>query len=119
MFDGTVNDVALAVLAGAFRDLLIAHGDRVDGVALNSLEPVSSRQRRDGHGFIRSGDAVEPAQWPLERSPQPLETSIPGAWAAGDVRAGNLERVASAAGEGAIAVPMVHGFLEARRASTR
>ena len=47
VFGGTVNDVALAVLAGAFRDLLIARGDRVDGVALRSLVPVSLRNAGD------------------------------------------------------------------------
>ena len=47
VFGGTVNDVALAVLAGAFRDLLIARGDRVDGVELRSLVPVSLRNADD------------------------------------------------------------------------
>ena len=90
VFGGTVNDVALAVLAGAFRDLLIARGDRVDGVALRSLVPVSLRNAAT-HGFIRSGDAVEPAQWPLERFTTAPRDQHPRRVGGGNVRAGDLE----------------------------
>ncbi len=65
---------------------------------------------------IATGAAVQPAPggastWPLARSPQMLETSLPGVFAVGDVRAGNVKRVASAVGEGAIAVQLVHRVL--------
>jgi thioredoxin reductase (NADPH) len=50
-------------------------------------------------------------RWPLSRAPQMLETSLPGVFAVGDVRAGNVKRVASAVGEGAISVHMVHRVL--------
>jgi thioredoxin reductase (NADPH) len=56
------------------------------------------------------GDSTQP-QWPLPRFPQMLETSMPGVFAVGDVRAGNVKRVASAVGEGAIAVHLVHRAL--------
>jgi thioredoxin reductase (NADPH) len=50
-------------------------------------------------------------QWPLSRSPLLLETSVPGIFALGDTRAGSVKRVASAIGEGAMAVHLVHRFL--------
>ena len=55
-------------------------------------------------------------RWPLERRPYALETSVPGVFAAGDVRANDVKRVAAAVGEGAIAVPMVHRYLAERSA---
>jgi thioredoxin reductase (NADPH) len=70
----------------------------------------------DGKGFILTGgdftDGVtqNPA-WPLARPPFMLETSLPGVFAVGDVRAGNVKRVASAVGEGAISIHMVHQVL--------
>jgi len=51
------------------------------------------------------------AQWPLARAPHLLETSLPGVFAVGDVRGGNIKRVASAVGEGAIAIALVHQVL--------
>ena len=50
-------------------------------------------------------------QWPLNRVPEMLETSLPGVFAVGDARAGNVKRVASAVGEGAIAIHLVHRAL--------
>ena len=70
---------------------------------------------RDRWGFLLTGarlleDDVAP-RWPLERPPALLETSTPGVFAAGDVRAGSVKRVASAVGEGALAVTLVHAHL--------
>ena len=69
----------------------------------------------DDKGFIPTGrdldGATGAAAWALTRSPQMLETSLPGVFAVGDVRAGNVKRVASAVGEGAIAVHLVHRAL--------
>ena len=68
----------------------------------------------DKKGFLVTGpDLVEYAdfQWPLSRSPLLLETSVPGIFAVGDTRAGSIKRVASAVGEGAMAVHLVHRFL--------
>jgi thioredoxin reductase (NADPH) len=70
----------------------------------------------DGHGFIKTGadlsaDDLRSAGWPLPRAPYLLETSLPGVFAVGDVRSGNVKRVASAVGEGAIAVSFVHRSL--------
>jgi len=70
----------------------------------------------DAKGFIKTGPALSPedlaaANWPLARGPHLLETSLPGVFAVGDVRASNIKRVASAVGEGAIAVAFVHQAL--------
>jgi thioredoxin reductase (NADPH) len=65
----------------------------------------------DDKGFILTGrdlDQVTGASWPLARPQQMLETSLPGVFAVGDVRSGNVKRVASAVGEGAIAIHFVH-----------
>ena len=72
----------------------------------------------DGKGFIKTGpelsqDDLAAAQWPLPRPPYLLETSRPGVFAVGDVRGGNVKRVASAVGEGSIAVAFVHQVLQA------
>jgi thioredoxin reductase (NADPH) len=71
---------------------------------------------RDERRFILTGqDLVRhgqlPADWPLERAPRLLETSIPGVLAVGDVRHGSVKRVASAVGEGATAVALIHEYL--------
>jgi thioredoxin reductase len=67
---------------------------------------------RDRWGFLCTGlDALVAGDWPLARSPGLLETSMPGVFAAGDVRAGSVKRVASAVGEGALAVTLVHAHL--------
>ena len=70
----------------------------------------------DAQGFIKTGPALtredlEAAGWPLARPPHLLETSKPGVFAVGDVRGGNVKRVASAVGEGSIAVAFVHQVL--------
>jgi thioredoxin reductase (NADPH) len=70
----------------------------------------------DGRGFIKTGNDLTPedlqsARWLRKRPPHLLETSLPGVFAVGDVRGGNVKRVASAVGEGAIAVAFVHQVL--------
>ena len=70
----------------------------------------------DAKGFIKTGldlsaDDLAAARWPLARPPHLLETSLPGVFAIGDVRAGSLKRVASAVGEGSIAIAAVHQVL--------
>jgi thioredoxin reductase (NADPH) len=70
----------------------------------------------DEKGFVKTGpditrEELTASRWPLERAPYLLETSLPGVFAVGDVRAGNVKRVASAVGEGSIAVSFVHRAL--------
>jgi thioredoxin reductase (NADPH) len=72
---------------------------------------------RDEHGFVVAGpdllnEGAPPADWTLERPPYHLETSLPGVFVAGDVRSESAKRVASAVGEGAMAVMLVHRYLE-------
>jgi thioredoxin reductase (NADPH) len=71
----------------------------------------------DARGFIKTGPDLSPedlaaAHWPLSRLPHLLETSRPAVFAVGDVRAGNIKRVASAVGEGSIAISFVHQVLQ-------
>ena len=66
---------------------------------------------RDERGFILSGPDTEGAGWPLKRDPYLLETTVPGVFVAGDVRARSFKRVASAVGEGSMAVSLIHQYL--------
>ena len=68
-------------------------------------------------GFIKTGpdlsvENLDAAGWPLARQPYLLETSLPGVFAVGDVRGGSIKRVASAVGEGSIAISFVHQVLQ-------
>jgi thioredoxin reductase (NADPH) len=97
----------------------------VDAVALFVLigaEPrtqwLSSAVRVDQWGFVVTGtDLLEDGrlheEWPLRRMPMFLESSLPGVFAVGDVRHGSVKRVASAVGEGSIAIRLVHDHLRA------
>jgi thioredoxin reductase len=64
-----------------------------------------------GRDVVRTG--AHPSRWPLDRAPLPLETSMPGVFAAGDARYRSIKRVASAVGEGATAVRLAHEYLVA------
>jgi len=97
----TLPAAALFIFIGA-----AAHTDLVAGVV-----------ERDVAGFVLTGpslmqDGRRPKSWKLPRDPFLLETSVPGIFAAGDVRHGSIKRVASAVGEGAVAVSFVHQYLK-------
>jgi thioredoxin reductase (NADPH) len=97
---GTLRVAALFILIGAEP-----HTDWL-GAALP----------RDERGFLLTGpdlahDGKLPGAWPLDRPPLLLEAGLPGVFAAGDVRHGSVKRVASAVGEGAIAIQLVHEYL--------
>jgi thioredoxin reductase (NADPH) len=66
---------------------------------------------RDERGFILAGPEARNAGWPLPRDPYLLETTVPGVFVAGDVRARSIKRVASAVGEGSMSVSLVHQYL--------
>jgi len=80
--------------------------------ALPHTEWLKGTVERDDHGFILTGpDLKSPERYQgLKRPPMRLETSMPGVFAAGDVRLGSVKRVASAAGEGAIAVKLLDDY---------
>ena len=85
--------------------------------ALPRTDWLGDRVARDERGYILTGPDVaaldgEGPHWPLERQPLLLETSVPGVFAAGDVRRSSMKRVASAVGEGSTAVSNVHRYLE-------
>jgi thioredoxin reductase (NADPH) len=80
-------------------------------------EMLDGLVERDQDGFILTGgdiflDGRKPRSWDLDRDPFPMETSVPGIFAAGDVRHQSVKRVASAVGEGAVAVSVVHQYLK-------
>jgi thioredoxin reductase (NADPH) len=113
-------------------------GDRLEGITLKNLDSgelvkadgnflfvfigaaprtdwLGDQVVRDPHGFIVTGPDLDPARdlkaWPLDRSPFLLEASVPGVFAAGDVRHESVKRVASAVGEGSVAVTFIHRYL--------
>jgi thioredoxin reductase (NADPH) len=99
--DNTTGERTDVAAAGLF--ILIGAEPRTDWLP-EAIE-------RDRHGFVRTGGEISPGRWVLERAPAAFETSLPGVFAAGDVRAGSVKRVAAAAGEGAVTVPMIHSIL--------
>jgi thioredoxin reductase (NADPH) len=100
---------------GAMSDQDVRHVFMMTGAVPNTSW-LAGCLALDGNGFIKTGpdiskDELEAAKWPLTRPPFLLETSLPGVFAVGDVRGGNIKRVASAVGEGSIAVAFVHRVL--------
>ena len=117
-----VNGVRLHYLiAGKGDPLILLHGYAQTSRMWRPLMVEPSRTHTgcvalDAQGFIKTGSDLSPeelaaARWPLARPPFLLETSLPGVFAVGDVRGGNIKRVASAVGEGSIAVALVHQVL--------
>ena len=111
---------------GRLESLVLARGDEREEVPAGALyifigarpytDWLGDAVATDPRGFVRTGaDLAEEADfrtsWKLERSPLPLETGRPGIFAAGDVRAGAMNRVAAAVGEGAMAIKLVHEYL--------
>jgi thioredoxin reductase (NADPH) len=72
---------------------------------------LSGAVRLDERGFVLTGRDIPPGCWRLARAPLPFETSLPGVFAAGDVRYGSVKRVAGAVGEGSVTVGSVHQYL--------
>jgi thioredoxin reductase (NADPH) len=100
---------------GAVTSHNIRHVFLMTGAEANTAW-LSSHVTLDEKGFIKTGPDLTQAdlaaaKWPLERAPYPLETCLPGVFAVGDVRCGNIRRVASAVGEGSIAISYVHRVL--------
>jgi thioredoxin reductase (NADPH) len=104
-----MNKTSGEVTSASIRHVFVMTG------ASPHTEWLSSCVALDRKGFILSGrdldTATPPISWPLKRAPYMLETSLPGVFAVGDVRASNIKRVASAVGEGSIVIHMVHHAL--------
>ena len=104
------NDQAGSIETHDIRHVFVMTG------AVPSTEWLRGCVALDAKGFIKTGpdlsqDDLAAASWPLARPPHLLETSLPGVFAVGDVRGGNTKRVASAVGEGSIAISFVHQVL--------
>lgn len=113
--DGHLECVQWRDLTGALTSHDIRHVFLMTGAEANTGW-LNGRVALDEKGFIKTGpdltqQDLAAAQWPVERSPYLLETSRPGLFAVGDVRCGNIKRVASAVGEGSIAISFVHHVL--------
>jgi thioredoxin reductase (NADPH) len=92
-------------------------GDHLESVRWRNSQTGQTEKHEIRHVFIMTGpdllqENLSTAGWPLTRQPYLLETSLPGIFAVGDVRGGSIKRVASAVGEGSIAISFVHKVLQ-------
>jgi thioredoxin reductase (NADPH) len=129
VFVRTGTTVGAAMGDAHLERLRLDHADGADEVDTSHLfifigaaprtDWLDGVVRRDERGFVWTGpdlldDGRRPAGWVLDRDPYYLESSVPGVFVAGDVRAQSVKRVASAVGEGAMAVTLVHRYLGER-----
>ncbi|MCW3005001.1 MAG: response regulator [Conexibacter sp.] len=107
---------------GRLRSITVRHAGRTEAVeevdacfvfigASPRTDWLDGVVARDDRGFILAGPDVRETGWPLKRDPLVLETSVPGVFVAGDVRSRSIKRVASAVGEGSMAVSLIHEYL--------
>jgi thioredoxin reductase (NADPH) len=108
--DGRLQYLELRALDGEEHETVAADGLFVLIGARPRTDWLPEELERDPDGFLLTGADIS-AGWPLDRPPLLLETSMPGVFAAGDVRHGSVKRVASAVGEGSIAIQLIHGLL--------
>jgi len=113
--DGQLERLTIAGRGGGPRETRPASALFVLIGAQPHTEWLAETVQRDAKGFIVTGADVNTAAagWPLDRPPTRFETSMPGVFAAGDVRSGSAKRVGSAVGEGAVAMPFIHEYLRA------
>jgi thioredoxin reductase (NADPH) len=109
--DGHLSQVRIAGPDGAAEETLAADACFVFIGASPRTDWLEGVLARDERGFILAGRDAQAAGWPLEREPFVLETTVPGVFVAGDVRARSIKRVASAVGEGSMAVSLIHEYL--------
>ena len=111
--DGWLDHLVLRDLASGAEETVPAVGLFLMIGARPHTDWLPAEVSRDGRGFILTGPDLPAPAWPLERSAFGLETSMPGVLAAGDARHGSVKRVASAVGEGSMAIQFLHGLFAA------
>ncbi|HET7660201.1 MAG TPA: FAD-dependent oxidoreductase [Oryzihumus sp.] len=115
---GWLQEVRVADLTSGEAETVRADGLFVMIGAEPRTDWLPEQVARDRRGFVLCGaDALAAGAWPLERPPLPYETSLPGFFAVGDVRAGSVKRVANAVGEGSVVVSQLHEYLAGLRAA--
>jgi thioredoxin reductase (NADPH) len=118
---GHLESLILADTASGARRAVPADALFVLIGAQPRTEWLAGSVERDPRGFIRTGPDLPAGtggqHWHPARPPLPLETSLPGVFAVGDVRHGSVKRVASAVGEGAATIPLVHRYLQTMAAA--
>ena len=115
--DGHLRELVLREVTTGVEETVAADAIFVLIGARPHTEWLPDEIARDQHGFLYTGAAIPPGDaWPLDRPPLAQETSMPGVLAAGDVRHGAVKRVASAVGDGSIAVQLAHDLLTQQRA---
>lgn len=118
--DGWLEHLVLRTAAESDDETVHADGLFLMIGAQPHADWLPAEVARDKRGFILTGtDLHDDSDWPLRREPLRFETSIPGVFAAGDVRHGSVKRVASAVGEGSIAIQLVHSLFAADRLHAR
>ena len=111
--EGRLQHLELRTDATGERETVAADGLFVLVGALPRTDWLPEQIARDQDGFLLTGPDLGDTQgWPLERPPMLFETNMPGVFAVGDVRHGSVKRVASAVGEGSIAIQLVHSLFE-------
>ena len=117
--DGRLQYLVLREGATEDHEMVAADGLFVMIGARPHTEWLPAQMARDRRGFLLTGaDLPDDRTWPLARRPLPLETSMPEVFAAGDARHGSAKRIASAVGEGSIAIQSIHGLLAGERLSS-
>jgi thioredoxin reductase (NADPH) len=117
--ESRLESLTLEHVAGGHRQSVSAAGLFILIGAKPHTEWLAPVLRVDDQGFILTGRDLSAESWPLDRHPLPFETSLPGVFAAGDVRHMSVKRVAAAVGEGSVAVGSIHQYLAERNGSGR
>lgn len=114
--EGRLQELVLRQSATGEEETVSADGLFVLIGARPHTEWLPERMARDERGFLLTGPELSDGDdWPLERRPLSLETSMPGVLAAGDVRRASIKRVASAVGEGSIAIQLAQSLVASGR----